>query len=100
MISKLCYDLYKVIWKQSHMITLARELDSIKKYYEFLTEENIDGNLYTYDDYIEEFGYNGELYVCYEEFLKTEYLEDDFICDLLGDDKLVAMYYKDIKQEV
>ena len=97
MISKLCYELYMVDWKRNHMITADREMNSIKDYYEFLEENDYNGNLYTYDDYIEEFGYGGELYVCYDEFMETDYLEDDYICGLLDNEKLIAMYYKDIK---
>lgn len=98
MISKLCYELYMVDWKRNHMITVDREMDSIKDYYEFIVESDYNENLYTYDDYIEEFGYDGELYVCYDEFLENEYLEDDYICGLLDNEKLIAMYYKDIKE--
>ena len=96
MISRLCYELYKVGWKQYH-INAEIEKKSIKDYYAFLIEEDLNGNLYTYDDYLEEFGYDGELYVCYEEFCETEYLEEDYICGLLDNEKLIAMYYKDIK---
>lgn len=96
MISKLCYELYKIGWKQYH-VDIERERQSIKDYYAFLEEEDLSASLYTYDDYLEEFGYDGELYVCYEEFLETEYLEDDYICGLLDDEKLIAMYYKDIR---
>ena len=98
MISKLCYELYKVDWKQNH-ITTEREKKSIKDYYEFLIEEDINGNLYTYSDYLEEFGYDGEFYVCYEEFLEIEYLEEDYICGLLGNDNFITMYYNDIKSD-
>lgn len=96
MISRLCYELYKVDWKRNHMITADREMDSIKDYYEGLVD--MDDTEYTYNDYLEEFGYDGELYVCYEEFLETEYLEDDYICGLLDNEKLIAMYYQDIRE--
>jgi hypothetical protein len=102
MISKLCYELYKIGWKQYH-IDVERERKSIKDYYEFLMkEEDEDVNVftYTYNDYLEEFGYDGELYVCYEEFCETEYLEEDYIRVLLNDESLLKMYYEDIKQEV
>ena len=99
MISKLCYELYKIGWKQYH-INAEREKKSIKDYYEFLIEEGINGNLYTYDDYLEEFGYDGEMYVCYDEFLETEYHEEDYICGLLCDAELINMYYKDVNWEV
>lgn len=102
MISKLCYELYKIGWKQYH-IDAERERKSIKDYYEFLMEEedeDVNVFTYTYNDYLEEFGYDGELYVCYEEFCETEYLEEDYIRVLLNDESLLKMYYEDIKQEV
>lgn len=93
MIKRLCYELYKVDWKHSHMITKDREMDSIKDYYEGLVDNETE---YSYNDYLEEFGYDGELYVCYEEFLDNEYLEEDYICSLLNNKRLIATYYQDI----
>ena len=96
MISMLCYELYKVDWKHSHMITVEREMDSIKDYYECLTD--MDDMEYTYNDYLEEFGYDGELYVCYEEFLENEYRDEGYICSLLDNENLIDMYRKDLKE--
>ena len=95
-ISKICYELYKLDWKHSHMITKDIEMDSVKDYYEGLIDADID---YTYEDYIEEFGYNGELYVCYAEFCDAEYHDKEYICGLLDNDKLIAMYYRDINED-
>lgn len=95
MISRLCYELYKVDWKHSHMITVEREMDSIKNYYEDLVDDDTE---YTYNDYLKEFGYDGELYVCYEEFLDAEYMDEDYICSLLDNENLIDMYRKDIKE--
>ena len=92
-IRKLCYELYKIDWKHSH-ITKEREMDSIKDYYEGLVDNDSE---YTYEDYIEEFGYNGELYVCYEEFLDNEYLKEDYIKELLNNEKLYEIYLQDLK---
>lgn len=97
-ISEMCYMLYQTDWKQSHGITTKRKIDSIKDYYKFIEENDYNKNLYTYDDYIDEFGYDGELYVCYDEFLESEYLDEDYICGLLDNEKLIAMYYQDIKE--
>lgn len=96
MISMLCYELYKVDWKHKHMITADREMDSIKGYYE--VHPDMDDTEYTYNDYLEEFGYDGELYVCYEEFWENEYQDDDYMCSLLNNEKLIAMYHKAIKK--
>ena len=96
-ISELCYELYKADWKHSNMITKDREMDSIKDYYECLITDDIDNKEYTYNDYLEEVGYDGELYVCYEEFLDNEYLEEDYIKELLNNEKLYKNYLEDLK---
>ena len=95
-IRKLCYELYKIDWKHSHMITKEREMDSIKNYYEGLIDNDSE---YTYEDYIEEFGYDGELYVCYEEFCDAEYYDVDYMRTLLDNDELINIYHKDIEEE-
>ena len=94
-IRKLCYELYKMDWKHSH-ITKEREMDSIKDYYEGLVDNDSE---YTYEDYIEEFGYNGELYVCFEEFCNAEYYDVDYMRTLLDNDKLINIYHEDIEEE-
>ena len=94
-IRKLCYELYKIDWKHSH-ITKEREMDSIKDYYEGLIDNDSE---YTYEDYIEEFGYDGELYVYFEEFCDAEYYDVDYMCTLLDNDKLINIYHEDIKEE-
>ena len=94
-ISRLCYELYKLDWKRSHMITYEREADSVKDYFEGLVDGNGSDREYTYADYIEEFGYDGELYVCYEEFLDCEYTDETYIKNLLDNDVLFAMYKKE-----
>ena len=94
-IRKLCYELYKIDWKHSH-ITKEREMDSIKDYYEGLVDNDSE---YTYEDYIEEFGYDGELYVCYEEFCDAEYYDVDYMRTLLDNDKLINIYHEDIEEE-
>ena len=95
-IRKLCYELYKIDWKHSHMITKEREMDSIKDYYEGLIDNDSE---YTYEDYIEEFGYDGELYVCYEEFCDAEYYNVNYMRTLLDNDKLINIYHEDIEEE-
>ena len=94
-IRKLCYELYKIDWKHSH-ITKEREMNSIKDYYEGLIDND---NEYTYEDYIEEFGYDGELYVCFEEFCNAEYYDVDYMRTLLDNDKLINIYHEDIEEE-
>lgn len=99
-IRHLCYELYKLDWKRSHMITAEREMDSVKDYYECLGNyEMEDESEYTYDDYLEEFGYDGgELYVCYEEFCDAEYQNKKYMQSLLSNANLVAIYLADVEE--
>lgn len=91
-ISKLAYELYKIDWKKAHWITPEIEKDSLKNYYECLVDFD---DSYLYKNYIEEFGYNGELYVCFEEFLDCEYQDKDYIRELFDNEKLFEEYLKD-----
>ena len=95
-ISKLCYELYKIDWKCSHMITKDMEMDNLKNYYDCLIDDDSE---YTYDDFLEEFGYDGELCVRYDEFLDNEYLEEDYIKELLDNEKLYNKYLEDLKNK-
>lgn len=92
-ISKLCYELYKVDWKRVH-ITPDIEMDCIKDYYNGL----VDGDdVYTLEDYTFDFGYNGMVYACYDEFCEAEYLDKDYICGLLDNEKLFELYLADVR---
>ena len=71
-------------------------MDSIKDYYEGLIDNDSE---YTYEDYIEEFGYNGELYVCFEEFCDVEYYDVDYMRTILDNDKFINIYHEDIEEE-
>ena len=100
MISRLCYQLYKEDWKRSHMISREIEMDSIKNYYEMIFAENVNDTKYTYNDYLEDFGYDGALYAGYGEFCETEYQCEEYMCSLLDNEKLIAMYHEDINTDI
>ena len=65
-IRELAYELYKMDWMRR--ISCGIQMDALKDYYQETTEE--DREEYTFEDYILEHGYQGQLYVCYEEFLE------------------------------
>ena len=97
MISKFAYELYKIDWKHSHEITEEKEIRFIKDYYDGFEEDGDDED-YSFEEYLEEVGYSGECYVCYDEFLDNEYLDKEYIESLLKDKKLIKLYGKDIKE--
>ena len=94
-ISRLAYELYKLDWKESHNITPEEEAFALKDYFEGLIDSPSN---YTFAEYIEEFGYKGMLYVCYEEFCDAEYLEEEYIRSLLKDEHLIKLYLEDLKE--
>ena len=109
-IRELAYELYKIDWMRR--ISADRQMDSLRDYYreakedekiaaelaeEFGSPENSgDSGGYSYDDYIFESGYDGEIYVCYDEFLDNEYMDKKYMKRLLGKD-LYSEYLEDLK---
>lgn len=97
-ISKLCYELYKIDWKKRN-ITPEIEADTMKDYYELLISDEIEPAEYTYDDYLDEHGYSGSLYVCYDEFCDIEYHNTDYMEQLLSNNVLISLYFADINSD-
>ena len=92
-IKRTCYKLYKTDWKHCH-ITDQKELETMQDYFAGLINSVIE---YSYEEYLNEFGYDGEMYVCYEEFCDNEYLDEEYMCNLLGHDNLIMLYKKDVE---
>lgn len=92
---KMCYDLYVIDWKRSHMITPEIEMDTIKDYYGELTDSH---EVYTYNEYINEFGYGGMCFVCFDEFIESEYTDPTYMCRLIDNPDLICIYLQDLKK--
>lgn len=92
MIKQLCYDLFIIDWKTR--ISKERELKSMRSYYRDIEMQNVGG--VSYNDYVLDHGYDGELYPYFDEFLDIEYLDKAYMCELLEDKDLIKMYLNDI----
>ena len=93
-IRELAYELYKMDWMRR--ISCGIQMDTLKDYYQETTKE--DREVYTFEDYIFEFGYQGRLYACYNEFLRTEYLDESYMRSLFyKNDNLLKEYQEDLK---
>jgi hypothetical protein len=85
---KAAYEAYKADWIASH-ISPERMTETFKEYTAALMEqfENSDWDAcshYTFEEFLDEQGYQGELYVCFEEFLGAEFRDYDYMTSLLG----------------
>lgn len=92
-IRELAYELYKIDWKDQHKITPEIEMYCLEDYYEGLVDNHTN---YTYEDYLMNFGYYGELYVCFDEFLDNEYQDKEYMEELFDDKTLYKEYLDDI----
>ena len=95
-IKKLVYELYKGDWKINHGIFRQQEVNALKEYYRYCQEAE---QVFTFEEWLEEFGYCGELFVCKEEFLTNEYLDKSYVKRLLDSDDLFQQYLKDISKD-
>ncbi len=95
-IKELCYELYKMDWMQR--ISAERQIDALRNYYQETPEE--DRGSYTFNDFIYENGYDGELYVCFSEFSEVEFLDKEYIRSLLDNEKLFAEYETYFKEKL
>lgn len=97
-ISEIAYELYKQDWIDTHT-TKEMRMNVLRGYYTYVQdciEEDFD--IDSFEEYSWESGYGeGEIYVCYDEFLDNEYLEKDYIKELLNDDNLYELYLKDLE---
>lgn len=93
-IRELAYELYKMDWMRR--ISCDIQMDTLKDYYQETTEE--DREVYTFEDYVLEYGYSGQLYVGFNEFLRAEYLDEFYMKSIFyKNDKLFKEYQEDLK---
>lgn len=99
-ISKLAYELYKAAWIHTQT-TLESRKNTIIAYYQHMQsclETGLEPQ--PYEEWLLENGFNGKIYVNYEEFCDEEYHDKDYICQLLNNDKtLLKLYYLDIDND-
>lgn len=88
-IEDLAYELYKGDWKIHHGIFRQQEVDALKGHYRYCQEAE---QPCIFEDWLKEFGYDGELFACKEEFLTNEYQDEAYVKRLLNDDVLFHQY--------
>ena len=93
LLRKCCYELYKNNWFREHVTKYADD-DIVADYYHDMCLEEPEDRC-SLKDYIQEGGYNGEMYACYKEFLQNEYLDIEYMEPILEDYKQLWADYKD-----
>ena len=93
-IAKLCYELYKIDWMER--IPAEQKKETLRNYYDEIAEDNFDSTEFTFEDYLVERGYNGECYVYFQEFFNGEFLDEEYMRELLTENQYID-YLKCVK---
>ena len=91
----LCYELYKLEWMRR--ISVERQKDAMKNWYQETDES--ERSYYKFEDFVNDNGYDGELYVCFSEFLGAEYRDKEYIRALLDNEHLYQEYLDDTEAQ-
>lgn len=99
-IAQIAYEKYQLDWMRRNNCSLEdliNHLDSIWNVWneEFSYDpENLSpgGTFATFE---EDYGFNGALYVCFDEFINAEYTESDYMESLLNEQEF-SLYQEDI----
>lgn len=101
-IKEVAYELYKIDWKRTH-ITPGIEMDTLKYFatqsvlYDKASSLISFGEGYaSYNKYLEDAGFFGEIYACFDEFVDSEYEDKEYIKSLLQDPELINAYFLDL----
>ena len=93
-IRELAYELYKMDWMRR--ISCGVQMEVLEEYYQE-TDKDYQKE-YSFEDYVFEKGYHGQLYICYNEFLGAEYLDESYMRSLFyKNDELFKEYQEDLK---
>lgn len=98
-IKEIAYQKYKLDWMISHGMTLDDLLQQLNDYRNESDYGKEQDFLTLLREWEYERGFGGELYVCFNEFLETEFLDKDYMLDLLSD-KEYCDYINVIKNNV
>jgi hypothetical protein len=96
---KKIYGLYKEDWMFEHGIDDEAVIKASNNYIELVKAGEFSGS---FEDYLDEFGFNNELYVSYEEFLDNEYKDTEYMVTLLMENgyyRKVDKYLSDIVKD-
>lgn len=90
------YNTYKQEWCDENVTPEMAE-EARKEYEDEKAEYGEDFEYSSFEEYIEDVGYGGSLYVCYEEFINCEYQDTDWLTGHLTakDAMKLAEYDKD-----
>lgn len=96
-IKKKAYENYKLWWMLNHSHSLEELVDELELEEE---EEGYEENVSissVFSDWEYGFGFKGEIWACYEEFLENEYLDKNVMKEILINKDEYEKYLSDLE---
>ena len=87
-LKEYCYKLYKFHWMRTHGYDIEDIIKQMSIIYQECEDEEDRKPENLYKEFEEEFGFNGELWVCFDEFCNAEFLDSDYMDYLLSNKQL------------
>ncbi len=78
------YRLFQMRWLMDHGITMKDISNEAAKW---MDEYRFDKEHYSFESFIAKYGFTGEIYPCYDEFISSEFNDVDFMLNLLPEEK-------------
>lgn len=79
-ITKIAYEKYKLDWMIQHGYTLKDLITELEN----MREEDEDASLETlFEDWEDEYGFDSEIWACYDEFMDIEFYDSEYMASLL-----------------
>jgi hypothetical protein len=91
-IKKIAYEKYKLDWMLHHGYTLKDFINELSYY----IEESNEDLVVVFDVWESDYGFGSEIWVCYQEFLDNEYLDEGYMKQLLTWEEY-EKYQEDVK---
>jgi hypothetical protein len=86
-VRRCAYDRYQLDWMRQHNRSISDLFDSVVDYAENADDNEAFSGKHVVSDlfanWLIDSGFNGSLWVCYEEFIESEYLDVCYMYDLL-----------------
>lgn len=96
-IAQIAYEKYQLDWMRNHNCSLEELINHMNDIYD--EQFYYDGkNLSPKDAFAvfeDDYGFNGSLYVCFDEFINAEYTDSGYMEYLLSEDEF-SSYQEDI----
>lgn len=99
-LKRKCYELYKLDWLKSHISPQMLFAEFCQYLLERAENEDLEED-YNFDEYLFENGFGeGSVYVCFEEFLDAEFMDEAYMKELLKEnEELWTAYLKEAGPE-